>query len=49
MATRVRKAKGKPALEPWEPEPTWEIAKLFPPQGQWTEEDYLELDTNHLI
>jgi len=49
MATKVRKAKGTPALEPWEPEPTWEIAKLFPPQGQWTEEEYLELDTNHLI
>jgi len=49
MATKVRKAKGKPALEPWEPEPTWEIAKLFPPQGQWSEEEYLELDTNHLV
>ena len=30
-------------------EPVWEIAHLFPNQGQWTEEDYLELDTNHLI
>ena len=32
-----------------EDEPAWEIAQLFPTQGQWSEEDYLELDTNHLI
>jgi Uma2 family endonuclease len=32
-----------------EPEPTWEIAYLFPAQGQWSEEEYLALDTNHLI
>ncbi|HMN30362.1 MAG TPA: Uma2 family endonuclease [Caldilineaceae bacterium] len=30
-------------------EPTWEIAHLFPYQGDWTEEEYLALDTNHLI
>ncbi len=30
-------------------EPVWEIAQLFPAQGQWSEDDYLELDTNHLI
>jgi Uma2 family endonuclease len=30
-------------------EPTWEIAQLFPYQGAWTEEEYLALDTNHLI
>jgi Uma2 family endonuclease len=29
--------------------PTWEIARLFPLQGAWTEEDYLALDGNHLI
>ncbi len=29
--------------------PTWEIAKLFPKQGRWTEREYLALDTNHLI
>jgi Uma2 family endonuclease len=27
-------------------EPTWEIARLFPLQGEWSEEDYLALDTN---
>lgn len=30
-------------------EPTWDIAKLFPAQGHWSEEEYLALDTNHLI
>ncbi len=30
-------------------EPTWEIAMLFPRQGEWTEEAYLALDTNRLI
>jgi Uma2 family endonuclease len=30
-------------------EPTWEIACLFPAQGDWTVEQYLELDTNWLI
>src|SRR5262249_39928321 len=34
--------------EPW-PEPTWDVAHLFPPQGQWTEEEYLALDSNHLV
>ncbi len=30
-------------------EPTWEIAQLFPAQGHWSAEEYLALDTNHLI
>lgn len=30
-------------------EPTWEIAYLFPLQGTWTEEEYLALETNHLV
>jgi Uma2 family endonuclease len=30
-------------------EPVWEIAHLFPYQGTWTEQEYLALDTNHLI
>lgn len=30
-------------------EPTWDIARLFPAQGHWSEEEYLALDTNHLI
>jgi Uma2 family endonuclease len=29
--------------------PTWDVARLFPDQGSWTESDYLELDTNQLV
>jgi Uma2 family endonuclease len=32
-----------------EPEPTWGIAQLFPAQGHWSEEEYLALNTNHLV
>jgi Uma2 family endonuclease len=34
-----------------EPCPTWEIASLYPAQGQWSSQEYLELagSTNHLI
>jgi Uma2 family endonuclease len=31
------------------PEFSWEVAKLFPRQGQWTESEYLALDTNRLV
>jgi Uma2 family endonuclease len=30
-------------------EPAWEVARLFPDQGQWSKDDYLALDTNHLV
>ena len=30
-------------------QPTWEIARLFPPQGAWTEQEYLDLNGNHLV
>jgi Uma2 family endonuclease len=30
-------------------EPTWEIARLFPNQGMWSEGEYLELNGNQLI
>jgi len=30
-------------------EPAWEIAKLFPNQGQWSVEEYLSLPGNHLV
>jgi Uma2 family endonuclease len=32
-----------------EPEPAWDVALLFPSQGDWSEADYLALDTNHLV
>ncbi len=32
-------------------EPVWRVARFFPSQGQWTEDDFLQLSerTNHLI
>lgn len=30
-------------------EPTWDIARLFPAQGCWTEREYLDLDTNQRV
>jgi Uma2 family endonuclease len=30
-------------------QPAWEVARLFPAQGQWTEADYFALDTNHFV
>jgi len=30
-------------------EPTWEIATLFPNQGDWNEHEYLHLNTSRLI
>jgi len=32
-----------------EVEPAWEIAQLFPPQGVWSVEEYLELNTHRLV
>src|SRR6266550_1597590 len=29
--------------------PAWDIARLFPDQGAWSEDDYLELNGNHLV
>ncbi len=33
------------------PEPAWEVATLFPPQGQWSMQEYLDLTetTNRLV
>jgi Uma2 family endonuclease len=32
-----------------EPEPTWDVAYLFPAQGSWTEEEYFALNGNYLV
>ena len=37
-----------PDLLPDSLEPAWDIARLFPPQGGWSEEEYLRLPGNHL-
>src|SRR5207248_3201985 len=34
---------------PAPPEPEWEVARLFPPRGAWSEEEYLLLPTNRLV
>jgi Uma2 family endonuclease len=39
--------KKRPASD--KPEPTWEIAHLFPAQGHWSEAEYLSLDTNRRV
>jgi Uma2 family endonuclease len=43
-ARRTRRADTTELL-PGEREPAWDIAYLYPRQGEWTEEDYLGLDT----
>lgn len=30
-------------------EPAWDVARLFPAQGTWSDEEYLALPTNHLV
>jgi Uma2 family endonuclease len=30
-------------------EPAWDVARLFPPQGSWSEEEYLDLPGSRLI
>jgi hypothetical protein len=39
MATDLRKSRRKFDREASEPEPAWDIARLFPAQGDWSEED----------
>ena len=34
---------------PDQAEPTWDAANLFPHQGAWSEEEYLDLDSNRLV
>ncbi|HEV3262229.1 MAG TPA: Uma2 family endonuclease [Gemmataceae bacterium] len=45
-ATKPRKKQPHP-LFPDGHTPTWEVAYLFPAQGAWTEDDYLDLDAIH--
>jgi Uma2 family endonuclease len=30
-------------------EPTWDVTQLFPTQGNWSESEYMGLNTNHLV
>jgi Uma2 family endonuclease len=45
MSQLLRKRSGRNQ----EPEPAWEVAYLFPTQGNWSEEEYLALDGNYLV
>jgi Uma2 family endonuclease len=49
MATDLKRVKPDRPRRRGEPEPTWEIARLFPPQGEWSEEEFFALESNHLI
>ena len=49
MTTELKKKQRKPTRRSDEPELTWEIARLFPAQGDWSEEAYFALDSNHFI
>src|ERR1700722_13526704 len=49
MATDLGKSKRKAFRPSTEPELTWEIARLFPAQGEWSEEEYFALDNNHRV
>ena len=40
---------GTPTRSSGPAEPTWEVAYLFPTQGNWSEDDYLALRGNQLI
>src|SRR5581483_10584772 len=31
------------------PEPEWEVARLFPGRGEWSEDEYLDLSTNRIV
>uniref|UniRef100_A0A7C2P0T6 Uma2 family endonuclease n=1 Tax=Schlesneria paludicola TaxID=360056 RepID=A0A7C2P0T6_9PLAN len=44
-----RQSRPRPKIPSRRGEPTWELADEFPRQGEWTEEDYLKLDSNRLI
>jgi Uma2 family endonuclease len=49
MRTELKNIQRKSPKRGAEPEPAWEIARLFPAQGCWSEEDYFALDTNRLV
>lgn len=42
-------ATGKTAPSDIPTEPAWDVARLFPDQGQWSEEEYLGLNVNKLV
>lgn len=49
MSTSASPIVSRPSVPSRPGDPPWEVALLFPPQGQWTEAEYLALDTNRMI
>jgi Uma2 family endonuclease len=49
MSTDLKRVKRNRPRALGEPEPTWEIAQLFPAQGDWSEEEYFALETKRLV
>jgi Uma2 family endonuclease len=49
MATDAQEAAKASKVVASGPEPTWDVVRLFPAQGSWSERDYFELHTNQLV
>lgn len=49
MSVDLLQSQSKPAKKSTRGEPTWEIATLFPRQGEWSEEEFLTVSTNHFV
>jgi Uma2 family endonuclease len=49
VATDLQKLANELKVDQSDPDPTWEVARLFPAQGYWSEADYFSLDTNQLV
>lgn len=47
LPTSIQKKRRADSRQRSGPRPTWEIAHLFPPQGAWTEQDYLALEDHY--
>ena len=49
MATNTNKTTRRPTQRLLESEPAWDVARLFPAQGCWSESDDFSLPTNRLV
>jgi Uma2 family endonuclease len=45
----MNETSNKPAQRGDVSEPAWDVARLFPDQGTWSEEEYLALNSNRLV
>jgi Uma2 family endonuclease len=49
LDSKAASAARKPEPEVFGAEPAWDVARLFPEQGAWSEEEYLALGGNRLV